>query len=192
MIHPILGGAHAETAADLNPKGKEVVKEKTKQGGDDEHITTDSDPTAAIQNLQPNIPKDYELFLNLVEFSKKILLIEGTRQKDGGNQKAAVKKERPDLDMDTSAVEEEEVIRSQGGTAAGDAPSCQSAKCTVTVAHSSVEKRPRKAFFVRWVYLFGREVIARCNEYPLISGRTHLTLLPARSINCAAQGSTSS
>ena len=36
--------------------------------------STDSTPaTASTQSLQPNIPKDFDLFLNLVDFCKSIL-----------------------------------------------------------------------------------------------------------------------
>lgn len=73
---------------------------------DEDQMSADGDPTAALQNLQPNIPKDYELFLNLVEFCKRVLRIEDKKEKDNPIPERI--KQEPINDADTSALKGEE------------------------------------------------------------------------------------
>lgn len=89
---------------ELKEKGKEKQKDDADAETDkaakqeEEEVNAEGDPTASLQNLQPNIPKDYELFLNLVEFCKKVLLLESVKTKEGSNDSTAATKSEPDVD----------------------------------------------------------------------------------------------
>jgi hypothetical protein len=102
---------------DVRDKGKEKQKEDTDTGDadkqaavkqEDEDIAAEGDPTASLQNLQPNIPKDYELFLNLVEFCKMVLLVESTKAKEGHAGSTPVKTEPSGADQAAAAIKEED------------------------------------------------------------------------------------
>jgi hypothetical protein len=111
----------AEPAKD---KGKEKEKDEaeagdaekaiaTKQELQEEDIAGEGDPTSSLQNLQPNIPKDYELFLNLVEFCKMVLLVEASTKSSASGTQAegsasAVKREPTEDDDDLSVVKKED------------------------------------------------------------------------------------
>ncbi len=102
---------------DLKDKGKEKGEadadgEKPAKQEDRDDITSESDPTASLQNLQPNIPKDYELFLNLVEFCKVVLLLESANTKDGDSGPTPAVKTEPDIDQ--AAVKEEDGAEKDG------------------------------------------------------------------------------
>jgi len=78
--------------AHTSPKGvKEDKNDAAASRLPEDRVMEEGDPTISIQNLQPNIPKDYELFLNLVEFCKMVLLLE-PMQRPGRNN-PIIKKE---------------------------------------------------------------------------------------------------
>ena len=150
-------------------KAKENEKRKEEGEGDEEVPTTDIG--VAVQNLLPKIPKDFELFLNLVEFCKAILPIHTRKRKNEDSLSddkfvmgMAIKKEKEEKEEKEKEKEREKEKESSSTQSSSTQSSLGSG------GGESVREDSEENFFARWVYLFGREVICLSNDHPLISG----------------------
>ncbi len=83
-------------------KEDEEIKELTNESKKQDAAITDEevlvDHSASMQNFQPKIPKDYELFLNLVEFCKLVLTVPEAKSKSSSysTESTIIKKEEAD------------------------------------------------------------------------------------------------
>jgi hypothetical protein len=160
------------SATAASKKGKEKEKEEDDKPKEDTSAANESedsednagavvDPTMFIQNLRLNVPKDYELFVNLVEFCKLVLPISEDNkyeERDIGTSAQRVKMEQSTPTSegidDKTAIE---VAQEVASTVSGR-------------NDSATGWEPGRHFFSRWVYLLGKEIVARSNAYPLVAG----------------------
>ena len=127
-------------------KAKENEKRKEEGEGDEEVPTTDIG--VAVQNLRPKIPKDFELFLNLVEFCKAILPIHTRKRKNEDSLSddkfvmgMAIKKEKAEKE------EKEKEREKEKESSATQSSSTQSSHGN----GESVREDSEENFFARWV-----------------------------------------
>lgn len=204
------GKIESKTIIKTEPTSKLQKGELKNSGYEDEDADSDNiaaieeEPTdPATQGLRPNIPKDFELFLNLVEFCKLILPIKDSgyynvahhkkksRHDDDAAQKGSnitmapgqyIKKE-PSTSDETAAAEGEQ--RQHQGK---DNMDIDEGEVNISKDGSNSKKKEESddSMFARWVYLLGRELIRYSNEHPLISGFYKLLTITFK--NCEKLG----